>query len=208
MISCNAMAPLPKLGRRLANASIVKMPMASVIQSHRRCIRLSCALGGPTVKNRAATRQRSAMYWCVLGWAAILVAPASAREGDQPLRRLEISPQSLCIKGEIIHKTIPMSDLQVPLARIVDFDREPGLRPWIKLYGIGLPFYRSGWFLLKDREKALLALTTSNRAVYIPTCRGYALLLSPDHVEEFLAALQRPAPNGQVFPIVLHLGER
>jgi hypothetical protein len=54
---------------------------------------------------------------------------------------------------------------------------------------------------LKDREKALLVLTGSKRAVYVPTTQGYALLLSPKRPAEFLAALQRPAASRQVFSI-------
>jgi hypothetical protein len=131
----------------------------------------------------------------------MLAAPAIVHAGGLFQTRLEVSSQGLYIKGDVFRKTIPMSDLQVPLARTVDLDQEPGLRPWIKIYGVGLPAYHSGWFRLKNRERALLVLTASNLAVYIPTSKGYAVLLSPDRPAEFLAALQRPAVNEQVFLI-------
>lgn len=150
------------------------------------------------MKTCAVPRRRSALCGCVLGCAVVLIVPANARAGDPFHGQMEISSQGLCIKGIVFRKTIPTSDLQVSLARIVDLDQELGLRPWIKLYGIGLPSFRSGWYLLKDREKALVLVTGSPRAVYIPTSRGYALLLSPDRPEEFLATLQSPVPNGQV----------
>lgn len=138
----------------------------------------------------------------VLACASVLVATAIARAGDPFHARLEVSSQGLCIKGIVFRKTVPLSELQVALARIVDLDQEQSLRPWIKLYGIGLPAFRSGWFLLRDREKALLVLSGSRLAVYVPTVRGYALLLSPDRPAEFLTALQKPAPGEQVFPII------
>jgi hypothetical protein len=160
------------------------------------------------VKTCAATHRRSATWGCVLGCAVILVAPALARGGNLLHGQLEVSAQGLCIKGIVFRKTIPSSDLQVSFARIVDFDRVQGLRPWFKLYGIGLPSFRSGWYLLNDREKALLLVTGSRYAVYVPTTRGYALLLSLDRPEEFLAALQGQALNGQVFTVLPRKGER
>jgi hypothetical protein len=120
--------------------------------------------------------------------------------------QLAVSSQALDIKGGVYRTTIPMSGLQVPLARIVDLDQERGLRPLLKLYGIGLPSYRSGWYRLRDGEKALVALTRTNRVVYIPTSQGYALLLSPDNPTEFLAALHTPPVNGQVFSIEKRAG--
>ena len=51
-----------------------------------------------------------------------------------------------------------------------------------------------GWFRLKNGEKALVSLTDRHRAVYVPTSRGYALLVSPAEPDSFLAALRRVAP--------------
>lgn len=158
-------------------------------------VHLSLGIGAFLVKTHAR-------FGCVLGCAAVLVVSASAHGGEPFHGRLEVSAQSLCIKGIVFRKTIPLSDLHVSLARIVRLDGEPSLRPWIKLYGIGLPTFRSGWFLLNNREKALLLLSGSPFAVYIPTSRGYALLLSPEQPAEFLAALQKPALNEQVFSVI------
>jgi Bacterial PH domain len=131
----------------------------------------------------------------------MLATPAIAREGGLFHTRVEVSSRRLYIKADVFRKTIPMSDLQVSLARVVDLDQEPGLGPWIKIYGVSLPGYRSGWFRLRDRETALLVLKGTKRAVYIPTTRGYAVLLTPDRPAEFLAALQEPMVDGQVFSI-------
>jgi hypothetical protein len=141
------------------------------------------------------------MQWFVLSCVAMLAAPAMAREGGLFHTRLEVSSRGLYIKADVFRKTIPMPDLQVSLARVVDLDQEPGLRPWIKIYGVGLPAYRSGWFRLKDRETALLVLKGTKRAVYIPTTRGYALLLTTDRPAEFLAALQNPTADEHVFSV-------
>jgi hypothetical protein len=52
-----------------------------------------------------------------------------------------------------------------------------------------MPGYQSGWFRLKNGEKALLYLTDRSRAVYVPTTAGYSVLLSPDDPDGFLKAL-------------------
>jgi hypothetical protein len=169
---------------------------------------LAVVVGTLPMKKHAAIRRWSALGGCVLGCAAAFVVPAIAHAGSPFHGQLEVSAQDLCIKGIVVRKTIPLSDLQVSFARIVDLDQEPSLRPFIKLYGIGLPAFRSGWFFLKSREKALLVLSGSRLAVYVPTSQGYALLLSPQQPEEFLAALQRPALNGQVFSVFPGKGER
>lgn len=151
---------------------------------------------------RVTTHRMSAMCGCIFAYIAAVATPSSAQADDPFHGRLEVSPRGLCVKGIVVRKTIPLSDLQISFARILDLGQEPDLRPGIKLYGVGLPGFRSGWFLLRDRERALVLLAGLSRAVYLPTSRGYALLLSPDRPEEFLAALQSPAPDGQVFTVV------
>jgi hypothetical protein len=60
--------------------------------------------------------------------------------------------------------------------------------------GTGLPGYRAGWFRLRNGEKALVSLTDTHHVVYVPTSRGFALLLSPAEPDRVLAAVRRVAP--------------
>jgi hypothetical protein len=62
--------------------------------------------------------------------------------------------------------------------------------PARRTVGTGLPGYRAGWFRLRNGEKALLYLTDTSRAVYIPTTAGYSVLLSPAQPDEFVSALR------------------
>lgn len=59
--------------------------------------------------------------------------------------------------------------------------------------GTGLPGYRAGWFRLRNGEKALLYVTDGSRAVYIPTNRGYSLLLSSQNPERLVNRLREIA---------------
>jgi hypothetical protein len=153
------------------------------------------------VKLFQKSRRRLVLRWSIIVCLMIHSASLIARGGGPLHRQIEVSAAGIRIEAIIIRKKIAMSDLQISNARIVDIDQEPSLRPWIKLYGVGLPTNRQGWFVLKNRRKALLMLKRFHRVVYIPTDRGYALLLSPAQPEEFLNALQNPPVNGRIFSI-------
>ncbi len=102
----------------------------------------------------------------------------------------EVFADSLRLRGDLYGRTIPKSQLQLNLARRVDFRLEPELLPKWKRIGTGLPGYQSGWFRLRNGDKALLYLTDRTKAVYVPTSEGYSLLLSPMDPDGFLAALR------------------
>jgi hypothetical protein len=100
-----------------------------------------------------------------------------------------VRPDAIRLFGDLWGRTIPMAALDVARARVVDFAAEPGLEPRSRRFGTGMPGYAAGWFGLANGDKALVYLTTRERVVYVPTREGYALLLSVDRPEAFLAAL-------------------
>lgn len=105
--------------------------------------------------------------------------------------RFEISDEGLRLRGDMYGRLIPWSELRVDEARRVDFSEERGLRPNWRTMGTALPGYQAGWFRLGNRQKALLYLTDRSKAVYIPTEKGYSLLLSPSDPDAFLERLRR-----------------
>lgn len=110
--------------------------------------------------------------------------------------RFEVSPEGLRLRGDLYGRLIPADQLRGLTPRRVDFTASPELRPQRRTMGTGLPGYRAGWFRLRNGEKALVYLTDSTRAVYVPTSAGYSVVLSPNDPDAFLAALahvgQRP----------------
>ena len=102
----------------------------------------------------------------------------------------EISAEGLRLRGDMYGRLIPRAELRVDLARRVDLTREDGLRPKWRRMGTALPGYQSGWFRLRNGDKALLYLTDRTRAVYVPTTAGYGLLLSPADPDGFLSRLR------------------
>jgi hypothetical protein len=109
--------------------------------------------------------------------------------------RFELSEDGLRLRGDLYGRLIPATDLRGSAARLVDLSRSLELQPRRRTAGTAFPGYRAGWFYLRTGEKALLYLTDTHHAVYIPTRRGYSVLLSPQQPERFLDRLRSIAPG-------------
>lgn len=121
---------------------------------------------------------------------AIVVAVLALSVLGSRTSRFEISAAGLRIRGDLYGRLIPARQLRADAARRVDLGGASELRPKWRTMGTGLPGYQSGWFRLRNGERALVYLTDRQKAVYVPTAAGYSLLLSPDDPDAFLAALQ------------------
>lgn len=108
--------------------------------------------------------------------------------------RVELSDAGLRLRGDFYGRFIPAEELRGSEARIVNLAAERDLSPVARTMGTGLPGYRAGWFRLRNGEKALLYVTDGSRVVYIPTNRGYSLLLSSQNPERLVDRLQEIAP--------------
>lgn len=107
--------------------------------------------------------------------------------------RFTVSPAGLQLEGDWYGRTIPMEQLRGQTVRRVEFTAEPGLAPYRRTIGTGLPGYQAGWFRLRNGERALVYLTDRRRAVYVATTAGYSVLLSPAEPDAFVEALRAVA---------------
>jgi hypothetical protein len=105
--------------------------------------------------------------------------------------RFEVSERSLTLHGDWWGREVPRESLRVDEARVVDLQQERELQPVARTFGTGLPGYGSGWFRLRNGERALVYLTNRRRTVIVPTDLGYTILLSPTDPDGLVAALQR-----------------
>ncbi len=105
--------------------------------------------------------------------------------------RIELSTGALSVCGDVFGPTLPLSQLDLAGARIVDPEQDPEARIAGSIWGGGFAGYRSGWFKLADGSKAQVFLRDGEGAVLIPTRRNYALLVSMPDPEAFLERLQR-----------------
>lgn len=104
--------------------------------------------------------------------------------------RFELSDRSLRLRGDLYGRTVPRAMLRTAEARRVDLGYGSPVRPTARTVGTAVPGYSAGWFRLADGSRALLYVSDGSRVVHVPTTSDYALLLSVDDPERFLAALR------------------
>ena len=107
-----------------------------------------------------------------------------------------IDNAALEIKVPMYSRTIPVSQLDLERLEVARIAKGSPLRPRIRTNGIGLPGYGVGWFRLKNGDKALLAVTSRDPVVYIPTTEGYSVMLSVREPQQFVERLRAAAGNG------------
>ena len=120
---------------------------------------------------------------------AIVVAVLGASITGARASRFELSAEGLRLRGDWYGRLIPADHLVPAGARRVDLTNAAGLQPARRTMGTSFSGYQSGWFRLRNGERALLYLTDRSKAVYVPTTDGYAVLLSPSEPDRFLSAL-------------------
>lgn len=120
----------------------------------------------------------------VIVFAALAYTAYSARNS-----RVEVSADSLRLVGDFWGRSIDFESLRLADAAIIDLDSSSNYAPRRRTFGTAVPGYASGWFRLRNGEKALAYLTTRDSVVYIPTSLGYSLLLSADRPEQLLDTL-------------------
>lgn len=130
--------------------------------------------------------------WLLAAGALVLVIVAAAFKGNS---RIEVGPGTLRLRVPFYGRTLSIRELDLDQARVVDLSIETGLKLRIKTNGIGLPGYAVGWFRLRDKQKALAAVTGKQHAVYIPTRGAYCLLLSAQEPQRFLETLKQNSPG-------------
>ncbi len=132
--------------------------------------------------------------WLVGGFVIVILTIVIGLLGASVMgaraSRFEVAADGLRLRGDLYGRLIPRSAIRAESAQRVDFQATPELTPASRTMGTALPGYKSGWFRLRNGEKALLYLTDRTRAVYIPTSQGYAVMVSPIDPDGFLAALK------------------
>jgi hypothetical protein len=104
--------------------------------------------------------------------------------------KFTIKNDSLKISASLYSRTIPLSEMEIGRARIMENSEINSWKPKLKTNGIGLFGYHEGWFKLENGKKALMFSTNKKNKVIIPMKDDYFLLLSPMDADEFIAALR------------------
>lgn len=166
--------PLPLA---IATASIV---MAVLRGSHlalagdSRALTIAMVLGGTLV---AGT-----LLWCVCRWAL----------GRLSLR---VDGGILDMRAAFYRYRIPLADLDLQRARVVDLDERPQLRPGLLSNNtMTLPGFRAGWFRLGNRRFTFVAIVDGRRKLWLPSTGRRDLLIEPRDPAAALERLRELAP--------------
>jgi hypothetical protein len=98
---------------------------------------------------------------------------------------LTLTEKELIIKSAFYGRKIPLENIMIDEIRGISLDENTDYNLSIRTNGTALPQFKSGWFRLKNREKALVFITDKNNVVLIPT-KDYLLLFSMNNIDEFI----------------------
>ncbi|RPE77114.1 hypothetical protein [Vulcaniibacterium tengchongense] len=109
-------------------------------------------------------------------------------------RRVVLRDGVLVVAAAMFTRRVPVADLELERARVVDLEERTELRPSLKSFGMALPGFQAGGFLLRNRRRGFCLLTGGRRALWLPAARQ-DLLLSLQRPQELLDALRDMAPG-------------
>lgn len=113
-------------------------------------------------------------------------------------RRIRIEGDALRITAaSLLTRTIPLTELDLERARIVNLDEHPGYRPWLRLFGMSLPGFTAGHCLLRNRQRAFCLLSDREHVLVMQQRDGKCLLLSPEQPRLLLSKLRDLAASSQ-----------
>ena len=101
--------------------------------------------------------------------------------------RIRIEADALVAGGGFYRVRVPLQEIDVDAARIVQADDNFSLR-W-RSNGLGWPGLNLGWFSGTGSKRVFAVDTCRARRVLIPTSETFDLLLTPTDPARFLAAL-------------------
>ena len=98
---------------------------------------------------------------------------------------LTLTEEELIIKSAFYGRKIPLENIMIDGIKAISLDEDTDYDLAMRTNGTALSQFKSGWFRLKDREKALVFITDKDSVALIPT-KDYALLFSMDNIDEFI----------------------
>ena len=181
----------------MSNAGVTKLALSASME---RPLRWLAALG--LLLPLALVGVALALSWSMAQTApAVLIAPALVFVATLAmhcwLRRVfmriaaRIEGDRLHLESGFSRGDYALAELAANGLRVTDLDAEREHRPGLRTWGIGLPGLASGWFRLRNGERALCILTGAwNRVCVLRARDGTRILLSLADPQVLRAALE------------------
>ena len=136
----------------------------------------------------------------IVTWAVIMAGTTTLVSAiwwfmARKLRRhhLVLGATGIDIDTTLYQQSLALADLRLAEARVIDLDEHTEFKPRLKTNGTDLPGLKSGWFRLRNRHKAFVAMTRGPRVLWLPTGKGFDLLLQPRQPQALLDHLRAMA---------------
>lgn len=186
------LAPIPTSTRVWLFALAVGLPVAIT------AIALASAMAADGPKRLVAGSEAATWLVSLGGLAALTLALWAVLDRLMRRHALTLGADTLEVRTGFNTCKMAYADLRLDEARVVDLAERPEYRPMLKLNGTGLPRYQGGWYLLRDRSRAFVAITDGPRVLWIPGRDKHALLLQPRQPQALLEALRASVATGHL----------
>lgn len=140
-----------------------------------------------------------AKLYAALGVGAVLLAVSGLLGAMMRRHRLVHDAAGIELATTFYGRRLAWPDLRLDEARVLSLGERTEVKPVFKSNGMSLPGFRSGWFRSRALERMLVATAGGDRVLWIPTTRGYSLLLQPRNPR---AALERLRELAAMAPAV------
>lgn len=137
------------------------------------------------------SQTQSLWFWGIVAFMAALTLYFAYQACSMNNIKFEITPQGLRIRAAMYGRFIPSSALRRDEAKVLDLTTEVDHRPKMRTNGVCLPGYCTGWYRLRNSEKALMFVTDRTNVVYVPTSEGFSILMSVRDADEFVKELRK-----------------
>lgn len=110
------------------------------------------------------------------------------------LKRAGVSVEqgTLVINTGMGSKRIALSALRKHGVSVANLNERTELKPWLRLWGTGLPGFAGGWFRLRNGEKAVCLILDRERVSYLRSdADNISVLLSLEQPDALRAMLER-----------------
>ena len=106
-------------------------------------------------------------------------------------RQIRIEGGVLLVAGGLLFaRKVPIADLALDKARILNLDEHTEFKPMLRLFGFSFPGFTVGLCMLRNRSRAFCLLTARPQALLLPQRNGKLVLVSPDKPQALLDALR------------------
>ncbi|HZF99273.1 MAG TPA: hypothetical protein VEY92_13760, partial [Pseudoxanthomonas sp.] len=98
-------------------------------------------------------------HWLVMGGVmAFIVLLWTLLQLAMKRHRLELDRGQLRVATSFYTRTVPLSELLLDKARVIELEERPDFKPGLKSNGYALPGFHSGHFQLRNGDRAFVAI--------------------------------------------------